>query len=95
MAMNYIKVKWRHNLPDDPVWIYSELDEQRWEARKIEIFADGQYGFASSNQSTLETWLGVIPVPANEEIARHPELQLTEITLDEFEAEWAKAKIQP
>ncbi|HTB62609.1 MAG TPA: hypothetical protein VK737_03390 [Opitutales bacterium] len=93
--MKYIKVKWQHNSPDDPVWIYSELDDQRWEVRKIEIFPDGQYGFASRKQSTLETWLGVIPVPANEEIAKHHEFQLTEISLDEFEVEWTKAKKQP
>jgi hypothetical protein len=39
--MNYIKVKWNHALPDEPVWFYSELDAERWETRKVEIFADG------------------------------------------------------
>ncbi|WP_421996326.1 DUF6881 domain-containing protein [Reyranella sp.] len=43
--MKYIKVRWRHCLPNEPVTLYSEIDEDRWERRKVYVFADGSFGF--------------------------------------------------
>jgi hypothetical protein len=45
--MTYFKCKWNHAYRDEPVLLYSELDEERWETRKVEIFRDGKMGFAS------------------------------------------------
>src|SRR6185295_1628385 len=39
--MDYVKVWWKHDNPSMPTLLYSELDERRWETRKIEIFGDG------------------------------------------------------
>lgn len=34
--MTYIRVRWLHHGPDFPIVRYSELDEQRWEVRKVD-----------------------------------------------------------
>ena len=67
--MTYIKVKWFHASPDDPVLLYSELDSERWEKRKVEVFRDGHCGYASANQATDSTRLGEEPIPSLAEIA--------------------------
>jgi hypothetical protein len=44
--MTYLLVRWRHSNPDEPVVLYSELDDQRMQRRKIDIYPDGRWGFA-------------------------------------------------
>jgi hypothetical protein len=88
--MKYLKVKWIHNPADEPVWLYSELDDDRWETRKVEIFPDGTTGFASSAGSAGTTELSLVPLPALEEIAADPEFAPEEIGGREFEEVWAK-----
>ena len=92
MIMNYICVKWIHSCPDDPVWLYSEIDSNRWEIRKVEIFADGRYGYASAAESGGETRLGECPVPPLTEIAADPQFEPAEITKEKFEEMWQRRK---
>ena len=47
--MRYIKVKWIHSYPDEPVLLYSEIDDSGWEVRKVEVFPDGAYGYANAS----------------------------------------------
>ena len=35
--MSYLKVKWNRSFPDEPMPLYSELDRERWEVRKVEF----------------------------------------------------------
>jgi hypothetical protein len=35
--MSYLKVKWNRSFPDEPMLLYSELDRERWEVRKVEF----------------------------------------------------------
>jgi hypothetical protein len=37
--MSYLKVKWNRSFPDEPMLLYSELDRERWEVRKVEFFS--------------------------------------------------------
>jgi hypothetical protein len=39
---SYLKLIWHHEFIDEPTWLYSELDENRYEVRKVEVFKDGQ-----------------------------------------------------
>ena len=39
--MKYLRLKWNHTNPDEPVWIFSELDESDKEIRKIECIQNG------------------------------------------------------
>ena len=89
--MKYLKVKWIHSKPEEPVLLYSELDEAHWEIRKVEVFKSGMMDFAHSEESSGTTRLGVVPVPTISEIAGDPEFEPVEITKGEFERIWSKA----
>lgn len=88
--MNYIKVEWIHN-DDDPVLLYSELDDERWEVRKVEVYRDGHADYASATSSTGNTGLGLEPVPTLAEIGDDPEFVPHEIDAIEFEEIWLQA----
>ena len=55
--MEYLKVKWRHHHPDEPIEIYSEINQDRWEVRKVEVFRDGTSTYAFPLYHTGDTWL--------------------------------------
>jgi hypothetical protein len=88
-TMKYILVKWIHNFVDEPVLLYSELDDSRFETRKVEIFSDGEIGYASEAEEFGTTRLGIEPVPSIFEIAKDPEFEPKEITQEEFEKIWS------
>jgi len=87
--MDYLRVKWIHQFADEPTLIFSELDDARWEVRKVEVFPDGTKGYADSTESTPRTGLGKLPVPTRDEIASDPQFEPEEITRDQFEEVWA------
>jgi hypothetical protein len=87
--MSYIRVQWIHQHPGKPIWLLSELDDERWETRKIEIYADGSKGYASKTEVSGRTFLGERPVPSLAEIGADPQFIPQEITREEFEAEWS------
>jgi hypothetical protein len=91
----YIKVTWNHSSPDSPILLYSELDDERWETRKVEIFRTGPPGYADRTTSTGDTGLGLEPVPPLAEIAEDPEFEPCEISASEFEGIWTKAVMGP
>jgi hypothetical protein len=86
--VQYIRVQWLHSYPDCPVEIYSEINEDRWELRKIEIFSDGRVGFADSTEETESTQLSVEPLPSLDEIAVDPQFVPREISKEMFESVW-------
>lgn len=45
--MEYLKVEWMHQWDDEPIVIYSEIDDCRRETRKIEVFRNGRVGYAT------------------------------------------------
>lgn len=91
--MKYIKVNWLHSYIDEPLTIYSELDDLHWELRKVEIFSEGRMGCASSLISSLGTNLSKEPIPAMEDIALDPQFEVFEISRDDFENIWQTALI--
>jgi hypothetical protein len=90
--MTYIQVAWIHSLNSEPILLYSEIDEGRWETRKVEVYADGRIGFASSSESKGGSGLGTVPLPLIAEIAADPQFELVEIDQADFEKIWAKAR---
>lgn len=86
--MHHIKVAWDHHPPDQPLLLYSELDGDRMEVRKVEIFRSGRPGSASAADSHGPTKLGEAPVPPLSEIGVDPEFQPAETTQEEFERVW-------
>jgi hypothetical protein len=93
-VMKYMLVRWHHESEDEPVLLYSELDDDRWEVRKVEVYGDGRCDYANSTESTGSTLLGETPIPPLAEIAAAPEFGAEEISKHEFEEVWAKAHQQ-
>lgn len=87
----YIFVRWLHSLLDEPVEIYSEVDDNRWEKRKVERFLDGQLAYASVDHKTEKTALSLEPLPTLTEINSDPQFQAIEITRARFESIWDEA----
>ena len=87
----YMKVDWHHECPDEPVTLYSEIGDDGYESRKVNIFPDGHLEWADAEHESAHTGLGEVPVPGTEEIDEQGEFSAEEISRDVFEAVWAQA----
>jgi hypothetical protein len=87
--MTYLMVRWKHSNADDPVLLYSELDEQRMERRKIDIYPDGRWGFADEHEEAGGTGLGEVDTPSVDELNADPEFEAAQIDEAEFERLWS------
>lgn len=88
----YLKVDWLHDDANDPVSIFSELDSQGWELRKVELFRDGTSGFASAAEAVGGTMLAVEQVPAISEINSDPQFNASWITASDFAIVWQQRR---
>ncbi len=86
--MKYIKAIWFHNHSDEPVLLYSELDQMRYETRKVEIYRNNMVGYADNNIEFNSTALGDVPIPDIEEINKNNQFYVIEISKEEFEVVW-------
>lgn len=89
--MQYSRLAWRHSSPTEPIEILSEYDDNGWERRKIELFADGSIGYANELESVGGSQLSLIQRPPDEDVVHEPEFCVTEMTKPEFEAAWKHA----
>jgi hypothetical protein len=89
--MDYLKVRWIHENRNDPVILLSELDADRYEVRKVEVFADGRLGFADADRSSDGTELGEKPVPAASHIAADHQFIVETFDAEGFERAWLAA----
>jgi hypothetical protein len=86
----YQKVLWRHDHPDEPVALYSEIDSGL-EVRKVEVYRDGRHDYADRSRSTGTTVLGEMVMPGVDEINEDPEFSAAAIAAEEFERVWQRA----
>jgi hypothetical protein len=89
-ANTYLRVQWTHAENDSPTLLYSELDEDRWEVRKVEVFADGRMTYAEARTQSGHSRLGEVPVPPLDQIAADPQFEPVAISRAEFERIWDK-----
>lgn len=90
--MIYLKVHWDHDSEIRPVAFYCEMEDDRMEVRKVELFADGSFGYANERRSSGKTTLGALPMPTVAELTASPNCEAREITRDEFEEIWRLAR---
>ena len=90
--MRYIAVHWRQSSPDYPVELYSEIDDSGCEQRKVEVFADGRRDFANKQTRSGSTQLGLAPIPPLAQIATDSQFEPREISPEEFEDLWKRAR---
>ena len=91
--MTYIQVAWTHSFDDEPVEILSELDDERYEVRKLERFRNGLLTFAGPDGAIGSTVLSEAELPPNAQIAQDPQIQLTSISEEMFERSWRAATV--
>ena len=90
--MRYLYIKWVHKDPGAPIHLYSEIGDDGYETRKVEVWSDGRKGFADSSEEKGGTALGFMPVPSLKEIAARPEYQPKEISVEDFQKIWLKRR---
>jgi len=86
--MKYIKVEWLHDFVDEPSDLYYEMDENRFESRKVEIYKNGKVGYADANKEVGGARLGFLQIPDITVIGEDPEFRPKEISKEEFESIW-------
>jgi len=93
--MKYIRLKWNHTNPDEPVWIFSEIDSDGREVRKIECFRNGFCDVATATGSSGTAALMTMPMPDLLALSRRdPEFEPEEITREQFEEVWTTRKFK-
>jgi uncharacterized protein DUF6881 len=88
--VTYQKVIWKHQFPDEPILLYSEVSDDGTETRKIEVFRDGRTQYADADKSTGDTLLSEKPLPSVEEIRDQKEFSICVIQEMEFEEIWRR-----
>ncbi len=90
--LRYVFVDWLHTAPDEPVHLYYELDADRYERRKVEEYRDGTLHTADASHGQGSTFLAWEPHPTLVEITEDPQFRVREVTVQEFEWVWSRAR---
>jgi hypothetical protein len=73
------------------VVLYSEIGDDGYETRKVDVYRDGRLVHADERHETGTTILGEKPTPGIDEIAAQAEFSPVVIDQDEFEEMWSCA----
>jgi len=87
----FVHVHRSHVNVEEPSDLYSEIDRDRCEVRRVEVFLNGRFGYANAKGAFGNTKLEEHLPIALDEGGNKTELQREEITRLEFEAIWDKA----
>ncbi len=90
--MEYILVIWAQSSFEDPVVMYYEVNDQRETIRQVELYPDLTLGFASESHSYKSFITNEHPVPTIDNICSEPNLTAFQITQQQFENVWNKAR---
>ncbi len=85
MVKQYIEVLWKHSDASFPIRIFSELDVERYESRKVEVYADGA---KVTSGDDIPAFLSDQPVPSLDEMNASGELVAKLISEQDFEEVW-------
>ncbi|SFT02600.1 DUF6881 domain-containing protein [Marininema halotolerans] len=86
--MEYIKAKWIHDLKNEPIFYYMEVDPEGYEKRKIVLYEDEKVEYASE-EVEKGAFLSPVPVGTVEEIDSDPECEAERISHKEFNEMWS------
>ena len=91
---SYFGAAWHQNHPDEPVYMWHELADDRTETRKVEEFPDGTRLRADAEHPDGETALSWEPMPSLDFIDAQEEFTTHPLTQEEFEEVWASARYE-
>ncbi|MFG2023820.1 DUF6881 domain-containing protein [Streptomyces sp. NPDC048825] len=86
--MEYWKVDWLHEFQSEPIRFYSEIGEDGYEVRKVQLYRDGRKLKTDALHESGEIGLSEIPVGSIEDVSSQPEFSACVISREEFEREW-------
>lgn len=89
----YLKIDWKNGAPADPATYFCEIDDEGWELRRVEIFQNGKMAYADRQLAVGCEGLGLAQVPSLSKIRQDPEIEAWEISENDFDFMWEKAKI--
>ena len=89
--MTYEKVTWHHQFETEPVEMYMELDDNRYEKRKIEVFRSGVLSAVGTGIKSDISFLSIEPIPMPDEISKDSQFSHKMISPEDFELVWRKA----
>lgn len=89
--MRYQVVHWKHEIDDEPVLLYSEIDCGGRERRKVEEYRSGRLDVAGDDIETGSTRLSETAIPPLVEINAIDEFSAETISALDFEAIWRRA----
>ncbi len=89
--MEYWKVYWHHDFPDEPVAIYSEIGADGHEERRVEEFPGGRVGWTDGERGDGGSALAEVAFGDIQEVAARPEFTAFLIRREEFRAVWLRA----
>ncbi|WP_454194105.1 DUF6881 domain-containing protein [Nocardia sp. Marseille-Q1738] len=89
--MWYLKAQWHHDFDDEPVEMFSEIADDGFEVRKVEIFSDGHMDWADAGRGTGTTTISQMPIPTVDAIDAQVEYSAVEVDSREFETIWLRA----
>ncbi|MGQ4597381.1 DUF6881 domain-containing protein [Nocardia sp. R6R-6] len=89
--MWYLKAQWHHDLEDEPVEMFSEIGDDGFEVRKVEVYSDGHMDWADAGRRTGTTTISRMPIPTMDEIDTQVEYSALQVDAREFEAIWLRA----
>lgn len=98
--MRYLKTIWTHDHEDSegfrwPTEIFAEVDDDRWEIRKVEFYRSSPPAYGSEKDfRAWQSFLAEKPYPPMEEIENDDVLQIHEIPKAEFEAVWMRVRLE-
>ncbi|MFI0422952.1 DUF6881 domain-containing protein [Spongiactinospora sp. 9N601] len=89
----HLRVEWHHDFPEEPVELYSEIDDEGYELRKVQVFRDERLERADAETETAATGLSEVPIGSVDEIDAQDEFSASMISRAEFEHMWSRAAV--
>lgn len=89
--MRYQLVRWLHDLDDEPVLLFSEIDSLGQERRKVDEYRNGRLDLAGPKIQTGSTRLAEIVMPSQAEIDSMDNFEARTIEVEQFEDIWQRA----
>jgi hypothetical protein len=89
MSPTYLRSEWIHDFADEPRFMYSELDDERYETRWVEVFNNGRTIRTRTEDLKRDPMaLADQPISTLDEVQAYKEFDVEEISAATFEDLW-------
>lgn len=89
-VLSHFACHWHHDVPEEPIRLYEEVDEAQIEVRKVHEYRDGRL-VRTDTVNDSDTSLSWEPLPPLGEIAAQAEFTVEPLTATEFQDIWDRA----